>query len=207
LVDLAALAPPGVKSGLAVVFLVMGGYGALLFTLALHLQEGYGYTPLGSGLTFATYAAGFAAANLTWSRLPQRLHRIVPLCGLIILGTAEAALSVTVRPGWSYPIAGPLLLAAGVGHGAGFGALVPLLTARTRAASIPTLSGLITTITQLAIVAGIAIFGGLYQAIAHPGPPSTFGHALSAVTMTLAIATACAAVLALPLTVSRRRHS
>src|SRR6266571_340552 len=68
----AALAPAGVKSGLAVVFLVMGGYGALLFTLALHLQEGYGYTPLASGLTFATYAVGFAAANLTWSRLPQR---------------------------------------------------------------------------------------------------------------------------------------
>ncbi|HEY5987800.1 MAG TPA: hypothetical protein VIV12_15710, partial [Streptosporangiaceae bacterium] len=153
-----------------------------------------------------TYAAGFAAANLTWSRLPQRLHRSVPPYGLIILGAAEAALSVTVRPGWSYAIAGPLLLAAGVGHGAGFGALVPLLTARIRPASIPTLSGLITTVTQLAIVVGIATLGGLYQAIAHPGHSATFGHALAAVTVTLAIATAGAAVLALPLTVSRRRH-
>jgi len=206
LVDTAALAPAGVKSGLAVVFLVMGGYGALLFTLALHLQEGYGYTPLASGLTFATYAVGFAAANLTWSRLPQRFHRVVPLSGLIILGAAEAVLGITVRTGWAYPVAGPLLLAAGAGHGAGFGALVPQLTARTRSACIPTISGLITTVTQLAIVAGIASLGGLYQATAHPSHPATFGHALSSVTLILALSSAGAAVLALPLTSSRRQH-
>jgi MFS family permease len=202
LVDTAALAPAGVKSGLAVVFLVMGGYGALLFTLALHLQEGFGYTPFASGLTFATYAVGFAAANLTWSRLAPRLHRLVPVSGLIVLAAAEAVLSVTVRTGWSYPVAGPLLLAAGAGHGAGFGALVPQLTARTRPASIPTISGLITTITQLAIVAGIASLGGLYQTIARLGHPATFGHALSAVTLILAMASAAAALLALPLLAS-----
>jgi MFS family permease len=204
LLDTTALAPAGIKTGLAVVFLVMGGYGALLFTLALHLQEGYRYTPLASGLTFATYAAGFAGANLTWARLPQRFHRVVPLCGLIILGAAEAILGITVRTGWAYPVAGPLLLAAGAGHGAGFGALVPQLTARTRPASIPTISGLITTITQLSIVAGIAIFGGLYQVIARAGHQATFGHALSAVTLILAATSAGAAVLALPLTVARR---
>jgi MFS family permease len=200
LVDTAAFAPAGVKSGLAVVFLVMGGYGALLFTLALHLQEGYGYTPLASGLTFATYAIGFAAANLAWSRLPQRFHRIVPLTGLIILTIAEAILGITVRAGWAYPVAGPMLLAAGAGHGAGFGALVPQLTARTRPASIPTISGLITTITQLAIVVGIASLGGLYQGMAHPIHLITFGHALSAVACILAVTSAGAALLVLPLT-------
>jgi len=204
LLDVRAVVPAGVKSGLVVVFLVMAGYGALLFTIALHVQEGYGYTPLRSGLTFATYAAGFAGVNLTWSRLPQRLHPIVPVCGLTILAAAEAVLAIAVRTGWTYAIAGPLLLAAGAGHGAGFGALVPLLTARIRAAHIPTLSGLITTITQLGIAAGIATLGGLYLAIAHTGRPMTSDHAMSAVALILAIASAAAAGLALHVTISSR---
>ncbi len=206
LLDVRAVVPAGVKSGLLVVFLVMGGYGALLFTIALHLQEGYGYTPLRSGLTFATYAAGFAGVNLTWSRLPQRLHPVVPAGGLTILAAAEAALAIAVRTGWTYAIAGPLLLAAGAGHGAGFGALVPQITARIRATHIPTLSGLITTITQLGIAAGIATLGGLYLAIAHTGRPvtSTSDHAMSAVALILAIASTAAAGLALHVTISSR---
>jgi MFS family permease len=199
LLDVRALAPTGVKSGLCVVFIVMGGYGALLFTIALHVQEGYRYTALRSGLTFATYAAGFAAVNLTWSRLPHRLHRFVPVSGLIVLAAAEAALGFTVRAGWAYPSAGPLLLAAGAGHGAGFGALVPQMTARSEPGHAPVLSGLITTITQFAIVTGIAILGGLYLSIAHAGSRASSGHALSAVTWALAVASAAAAALALPL--------
>lgn len=199
LLDVRALAPAGVKSGLCVVFIVMGGYGALLFTIALHVQEGYGYTALRSGLTFATYAAGFAAVNLTWSRLPQRLHRFVPMSGLVVLAAAEAALGFTVRSGWAYPSAGPLLLAAGAGHGAGFGALVPQMTARCEPGHAPVLSGLITTITQFAIVTGIAILGGLYLSIAHAGSRASFGQALSAVALVLSVASAAAAALALPL--------
>jgi MFS family permease len=199
LLDVRALAPAGVKSGLGVVFIVMGGYGTLLFTIALHLQQGYGYTALRSGLTFATYAAGFAAVNLTWSRLPQRLHRFVPVSGLILLAAAEAALGFTVRSGWAYPSAGPLLLAAGAGHGAGFGALVPQLTARSEPGHAAVLSGLITTITQFAIVTGIAVLGGLYLSMAHAGSRASFGQALSAVVWILAVASAAAAVLALPL--------
>lgn len=204
LLDVRAVVPAGVKSGLFVVFLVMGGYGALLFTIALHLQEGYGYTPLRSGLTFATYAAGFASVNLTWSRLPQRLHPVVPVCGLTILAAAEATLAIAVRTGWTYVIAGPLLLAAGAGHGAGFGALVPQITARTRAAHVPTLSGLITTITQLGIAAGIATLGGLYLAIAHTGRTVTSDHAMSAVALILASASVAGAGLALHVTISSR---
>jgi MFS family permease len=204
LLDVRAVVPAGVKSGLLVVFLVMGGYGALLFTIALHLQEGYGYTPLRSGLTFATYAAGFASVNLTWSRLPQRLHPVVPVCGLTILAAAEATLAIAVRTGWTYVIAGPLLLAAGAGHGAGFGALVPQITARTRAAHVPTLSGLITTITQLGIAAGIATLGGLYLAIAHTGRTVTSDHAMSAVALILASASVAGAGLALHVTISSR---
>lgn len=162
LADLRALSPTATKSGLLVVFIVMGGYGALLFTISLHLQQGYGYSPLHSGLVFATYAVGFAASNLSWSRLPQRLHRFIPLCGLAILAAAEALLSVFVHSGWTYATAGPMLFLAGVGHGASFGAAVALIVARSQPAHVSTLSGLITTVAQLAIFTGLAVLGGRY---------------------------------------------
>lgn len=92
----------------------------------------------------------------------------------------------------------------GAGHGAGFGALVPQITARIRTAHIPTLSGLITTITQLSIAAGIATLGGLYLTIAHTGRLPTSDHAMSAVALILAITSAAGAGLALHVTISSR---
>ena len=59
LLDLTVL--PQVARGLVTVAGVMGTYGALLFSLTLHLQDDLGYTPLQAGLAFAPYAAGFAA--------------------------------------------------------------------------------------------------------------------------------------------------
>jgi hypothetical protein len=79
------------------------------------------------------------------------------------------------------PSAGPLLLAAGAGHGAGFGALVPQMTARSEPGHAPGLSGLITTISQFTIVTGITILGRLYPSIAHVGSRASSGHVLSAV--------------------------
>jgi MFS family permease len=190
LLNISATAAQGVRGGLLAVFVVMGGYGALLFSLSLYLQQGYGYTPLGSGLTFATYAAGFAAINLTWARLPQRVHPYIPLFGMIILAAAEAALAATVRTGWTYGTEWPLLLLAGIGHGAGFGALVHQITARSRPEHVATLSGVITTVAQLAIVVGIATLGGLYLTMAHLGHRASFDHALSLIVFVLAIITA-----------------
>ena len=109
LLDLTVL--PQVARGLITVAGVMGSYGALLFSLTLHLQDDLGYTPLEAGLAFAPYAAGFAAISLTWRRLP-------PLgpAGPFALG-AGALLVASL--GWS-PLSELVLFVAGAGHAAGF---------------------------------------------------------------------------------------
>jgi len=56
-------------------------YGGLLFTTALYLQDTLHDSPLRSGLTFAAYAAGFAAASLTWTRLPATWRDRFPAWG------------------------------------------------------------------------------------------------------------------------------
>jgi hypothetical protein len=70
LIDPGLLARPGVRSGLAGISTLHASYGGLLFTTALYLQHALGQSALASGLTFAGYAAGFATASITWTRLP-----------------------------------------------------------------------------------------------------------------------------------------
>src|SRR5439155_24153439 len=67
LFDLDVLAAPGVAAGAAAVLLVMAAYAGFLLSLALHLQNGLGFSALHAGLVFAEYACGFAAASLAWT--------------------------------------------------------------------------------------------------------------------------------------------
>ena len=55
---------PGVPVAIAALFTVMIIFSGFFFTLALHLQDGLGYTPLRAGLTFAPTAAAFALVSL-----------------------------------------------------------------------------------------------------------------------------------------------
>ena len=60
LIDVTALTVPTVSWGLSSIAAATGTYYALLFTLALYLQQGLGHSPLVSGLTLAPWVAAFA---------------------------------------------------------------------------------------------------------------------------------------------------
>lgn len=151
LLDLTVL--PQIRKGLITVVGVMGAYGALLFSLTLHLQDDLGYTPLQAGLAFAPYAAGFATISLTWRKLP-------PLgpAGPLALGAA-ALLVATLE--WS-PLSELLLLIAGAGHAAGFSPVLAHTVARVKAEHAPEASALLTTGALLAQVVAVATIGSLY---------------------------------------------
>jgi predicted MFS family arabinose efflux permease len=127
-----------------------------------------------SGLTFASYAAGFATAALTWSRLPAAWHPRVPAACFASIAAAAALLAVaTSGDRWPWP-ATVLLALAGAGHGAGFGALVQRTATGVTAEHAASFSGVLSTVNQLAIVAGIAVAGALYTAMGtsqHTLPP------------------------------------
>jgi MFS family permease len=63
LLNLHALAPRPVAFGLAAVAAATATYYALLFTLALYLQQGLGRSPLVSGLTLVSWVAAFGLAG------------------------------------------------------------------------------------------------------------------------------------------------
>jgi len=55
----------------------------------------------------------------------------------------------------------------GLGYGASFSPLVALTVAHVRPVNIPDASGVATTVMQFSFVAGVAVFGTVYQATGH----------------------------------------
>ena len=166
LIDPALLARPGIRGGLTGIFTLHASYGGLLFTTAVYLQQAQHDSPLRSGLTFAGYAAGFAAASVTWTRVPSAWQPRLPGAAFAAFATVTGLLAwLTSGGGWPWQ-ATVLLVIAGAAHGTGFDTIVHRTAAGVPATLTAAFSGMLATINQLAIVTGIAVAGTIYLSAA-----------------------------------------
>jgi hypothetical protein len=196
LLDLRLLDLPGVGAGVLDVLLIMACYAGFLITLTLFLQgEPLAFSPLHAGATFAVYASGFAAASLTWTRLPARYADGLPVAGPLVMGLSLLALGLASADGeWAPAVTTPLLFAAGVGHAWAFSPLASRLTASVGGANAADMSGFILTASLVGQVIGVAAFTGIYLSRA----PGHSGSALAVTTGAIAavamLTAACARV-------------
>jgi MFS family permease len=199
LVPMAVLAAPGIGVALVALFLTMSAYGGFLFTTALHLQGGLGYPAARAGATFVVAAVCFGTASLNWRRLPARWYPALPSAGLAVGALGLVGTALGVRDGTGLGAAFWLgQVAFGLGFGCAFAPLMTRALARVPVPRAADASGLLTTMTQLAQVIGVASFGTGYLA----GHPS--GPALAVVAAVEGLAALLAAAVLLPL---RRRYS
>jgi MFS family permease len=162
LIDPGLLARPGIRSGLAGIFTLHASYAGLLFTTALYLQHTLGESALTSGLTFAGYAAGFATASVTWTRLPAAWQPRLPQAAFAVFAAACILLAWLTRTmAWPWEATAVLAL-AGAAHGTGFDALVDRTSAGVPVEHAASFSGVLATINQLPMITGIAIAGTIY---------------------------------------------
>lgn len=166
LLDPRAVRAPGVPAGLAACFLVMGAYAAFLFVLTLHLQGALGFGPLRAGATFVPFAAGFATVSLTWTRLPERAHRLLPLIGPLAFAIGVTATALLAGRDWPAGPAVGLLAIAGAGHAASFSPLFARLGQIMGSRYGSALAALGNTGALLASAVSIAAVGGLYLSVA-----------------------------------------
>jgi MFS family permease len=163
-------------------------YFALLFTLALYLQQGLGRTPLYSGLALVSWVTAFGLAGPLVPRISPRLAPLAAPFGYLMLTLAYAAISLSLFAGH---IGGVLLIAllgvGGLGHGIGFTANIRHLTASAPSRYAPDISGVITTIAQTAGLTGVATFGSLYFALVAPPRPLGASHAFAVITAGFAV--------------------
>ncbi|HKS98078.1 MAG TPA: MFS transporter [Rugosimonospora sp.] len=188
------LRAPGMLPALAAIFATMAGYGGYLLSMALHLQVGLGYSPLRAGLTFVPAGLSFAVASLNWRRVPARWHRRMIPVALLLGAVALALVAVAVRAGhrpdavfWLSQVC------FGLGFGGAFSPLITLALSRVPAPDAADASGLLTTMTQLAQVVGVATFATLYLSLLGSRPS---GPALALTASAEAAATILAAAFA-----------
>ena len=133
--------------------------------LAIYLQNGLGYSPLGTGLrvlplTVASFLAAPATAALT-----ARVGTRIPLVASLVLIGGGLLLAARVDGGSSWTVFVPGFLLAGVGLGVGAAASASAALGAVEPARAGMATGAINTLRQVGIAAGVAILGALFQAV------------------------------------------
>jgi MFS family permease len=197
LLDLRVLARPEVGWALGSRAAAAGTYFALLFVIAVYLQQGLGNSPLDSGLALVSWVAAFGLGGPLLRRLPEPLGRRAAVIGSLLMAAAYTGIALGVGSG--HATGAWLTTLLGVG-GFGFGlattALLAHLTAAVPGGAAADISGLYNTSSQLAAVAGIACFGSVYLVVGDQGGRLNAMTGFASVSMVFAVTALVAAVSA-----------
>ena len=133
------------------------GFGALQFLLTLALQDVAGWTALEAGAAFLLYSVPFAAVGLGIGRITRRLgERWALVVGQLLIALSFGA--VAVLAGSSEVTAALVGLAiSGLGQGLAFTLTTSTSLTAAPAEDASVASGLLTTLRNLGIVAGITV--------------------------------------------------
>jgi MFS family permease len=202
LVDPGLVARPAIGLGLASQAVATGAYFAVLFTLALYLQQGLGKSAAYSGLALVSWVAAFGIPGPVLSRFPARARALAAPAGSVILAAGFAALAASLHAGdTSGALLMTLLGVAGLGLGTAFTGMLSHLTSSVTDEQAADLSGLFNTTTRAGGVIGTAAFGTAYLALVHDPGQAVRGFA----TLNLALAVTALAAAALAALSVRRR--
>jgi len=171
LVNLEILAEPRVTWGLIAAGASIATYFAMLFVLALYLQQGLGKSALYSGLVLVSWVAAFGISGPLLGRLSAQWISVVAGIGYLILAVSYFAISASLLAGqeWNDLLLIALLGLGGLGLGLGRNSSVADMTSSVPDHLAADTSGLINTDTQLLAAAGVALFGTLYLSLAPQG--------------------------------------
>lgn len=159
---------PGMRRGLPLVALTVGGFGGFMFVLAIAFQQGQGYGPVRAGTALVPYAAAFFAASLAGPRLTSRFGRYVITGGGVFQLAGLAILALTVLNAWqglSFLELAPGLTVAGFGQGLIMPVAIQLVLADVPAEKAGVGGGVMATAQQSAVALGTALIGALFLAL------------------------------------------
>jgi EmrB/QacA subfamily drug resistance transporter len=158
---------PGYANGLLVGTLYFTGFTGIFLVLSAHLQEGEGFSPLGAALLMTPFAVGAATTSPLAGRLVGRIGRRVTLValGVMMTGTALAAVLVTQPSDRLWWTLAPAMLLAGIGGG---GVISPNLTLTL--SEVPpqmggAAGGALQTGQRIGSALGAALLMTVYQAV------------------------------------------
>ncbi|MFJ3231613.1 MFS transporter [Streptomyces sp. NPDC086787] len=192
LMNVALLARRPVALALVSQAATRAGYFALLFVLALYLQQGLGKSAVYAGLVPIAWVATFALVGPILGRSGPLGRRLAAPTGSLLMAIAFAAMAAGAQStGWLIVLLG----IGGVGYGAAFSGTLAHLTESVEARYAPDVSGLFNTTLQVGGTMGVAVFGTVYLGLAKPG--SAPQDAFSTTNAALAVVSVAASALIL----------
>jgi MFS family permease len=168
-------------------------YFAILFTLALYLQQGLGRSPAYSGLALVSWVAAFGVAGPLLARVAPSARRLAAPAGALAMAVGFAGLAAGPT---SAVVLVAMLGVGGLGFGAVFSGSLAQLTGAVGARHAPDISGLFNTASRVGGVVGVAAFGTLYLSLAPRGAVHAFTITALALAATVLAAGAAAGLAA-----------
>ncbi|OEV02692.1 MFS transporter [Streptomyces oceani] len=159
---------PGMRRGLPVLGLTVGGFGGFMFVLAIAFQQGLDYGPIKAGVALTPYAVTFFLASLAGPRLYERHGTRVVSAGGLTQMIGLGALALTVLGAWdglSLPQLAPGLAVAGFGQGLIMPVAIRIILADVPSAQGGVGSGVMATSQQSCVAVGMALIGALFLAL------------------------------------------
>jgi MFS family permease len=194
-VNMHLLARPAISWGLLSQSVATSTYFAILFVLALYLQQGLGASPAYSGLALVSWVAAFGGAGPVLGRLSGPRKRLAAPLGAVVLAVGFAGIGVSMLAGDTGGAALMTFLGVGgFGLGTAFSGTLGNLTGAVSTRYAPDISGLFNTTTRVGGVIGVAVFGTAYLGLAPGGAGAV--TAFTVVTLALAGTALAAAALA-----------
>lgn len=151
--------------GVALVALLFSGIPGFFMVLALFLQNGFGLSPLQSGLTTLPFSVGVLTASLVAGRLGLRWpRRRISLGGALLAGAMLWLRFVALGGGdtiiWSH--FAPALLMAGIGLGLAVSPMFQTVLSGVPSRDAGSGSGALQAFQQVGGAFGVAIMGQLF---------------------------------------------
>ena len=151
--------------GMVMVGLLFSGIPGFFLVLALYLQNGYGLTPLQSGLTTLPFSVGVLAASILSGRLGLRWPRLRIAAGALMLAGSMISMrfaAVGMGPAVAWSHVAPTLLLGGVGLGVAVGPMFQTVLANVGPRDSGSGSGALQSFQQVGGAFGVAMMGEIF---------------------------------------------
>ena len=165
LVPVTLLAKKSFLTGAGLVGLLFSGIPGFFLVMALYLQNGFGLSPLWSGLTVTPFSVGILLASPVSKWLGDRYLRGRVVGGALTLAAAHIALHFVVlshADAYSWLAFAPILLCAGFGLGTAAGPIFQIALSGASGSDTGSASGASRAVQQVGSAFGIAIMGGIF---------------------------------------------
>ncbi|WP_328446523.1 MFS transporter [Amycolatopsis sp. NBC_00438] len=188
---------PSVRRGLLVGVPFFAAFGSFMFVIAMTLQQGLHFGPLGAGAALTPMAIAYFTVSMLSSRLVARYGQKVVAIGGAINAVGMVALLCTSLAQWPHLTVldlAPAMVAIGVGNALAMTTLFRIVLSHVPTDLAGVGSGVMTTTQQTSLALGIATLGSLYAALSATGARNAFALVIGLV-----------AVLAVVVAITARR--